>query len=185
MQYMTLAEFNPNSRMEIASLTKIMTCLLILKIAERFKIDLKQAYTKVGHKAASLQGTTAKLSYADYVCVGDLLYGMMLPSGNDAAQTLAEWGGKTIRFFCNKQTIKSSPRKTKLIRKGDLFKRTSIGLFIYHMNILAKALSMKNSRFANAHGLINKKNYSCSSDVTKLCVYAMQRLDFRGIVSRK
>lgn len=66
-----------------------------------------------------------------------------------------------------------------------MFKRTPIGLFIYHMNILSKALSMSNTRFANTHGLINKKNYSCSSDLIKLCVYAMQRNDFRGVVSRK
>lgn len=88
-QYTCLAEFNPDVKMEIASLTKIMTCLLVLMIAERFKIDLRHAYSKVGHKAANLQGTTAQLLYADHICVWDLLHGMMLPSGNDAAQTLA------------------------------------------------------------------------------------------------
>ena len=75
--------------MEIASLTKIMTCLLVLQLSEKFKIDLKFARTKVGQKAADLRGTTAKLLYADTASVYDILHGMMLPSGNDAAQTLA------------------------------------------------------------------------------------------------
>lgn len=184
-EYTCLAEFNPDSRMEIASLTKIMTCLLVLMIAEKFKIDLRHAYAKVGHKAASLQGTTAKLLYADVVCVWDLLHGMMLPSGNDAAQTLAEWGGKAIRACCGRYLSRASPRKIKLIKLGEAFKKTPIGLFIYHMNTLSKVLSLVNTRFANVHGLINKKNYSCSSDLTKLCIYAMQRHDFRSIVVRR
>jgi D-alanyl-D-alanine carboxypeptidase (penicillin-binding protein 5/6) len=60
-----------------------------------------------------------------------------------------------------------------------------MSLFIYHMNAVAKALRLRNTRFANPHGLMNKKNYSCSDDLTKLCIYAMQREDFRRIVAKR
>lgn len=41
------------------------------------------------------------------------------------------------------------------------------------MNNIAKILNLTNTKFSNVHGLINKKNYSCSSDVMKICLYAM------------
>jgi D-alanyl-D-alanine carboxypeptidase len=47
------------------------------------------------------------------------------------------------------------------------------------MNILAKTLDLKNTHFANVHGLMNKKNYSTSNDIMKLCLYSMKRRDFR------
>lgn len=46
-----------------------------------------------------MQGTSAKLSYSDVCTIYDLLHGLMLPSGNDAAIALGEWGGKIIRKY--------------------------------------------------------------------------------------
>ncbi len=70
-------------------MTKIMTCLLVLLIGEMVKLDLKKVQTKVSHRSASLQGTTARLESCDSITIYDLLHGMMLPSGNDAAMALA------------------------------------------------------------------------------------------------
>lgn len=75
--------------MEIASLTKIMTCLLVILITNKFSIDRKTTYIKVGQKASNIQGTSANLEYLDFLSINDLLYGLMLPSGNDAAAALA------------------------------------------------------------------------------------------------
>lgn len=47
-----------------------------------------------------MHGTSAKLNYSDIFSVYELLHALMLPSGNDAAIALAEWGGKTIRKYC-------------------------------------------------------------------------------------
>jgi D-alanyl-D-alanine carboxypeptidase len=48
-----------------------------------------------------MPGTSAGLTYSDILTVYDLLHGLMLPSGNDAAIALAEWGGKNIRKYCS------------------------------------------------------------------------------------
>lgn len=47
-----------------------------------------------------MPGTSAGLAYSDTLTVYQLLHALMLPSGNDAAVSLAEWGGKTIRKYC-------------------------------------------------------------------------------------
>lgn len=66
-----------------------MTCLLVLLISEKFKINLKIAEAVVSPKASQLQGTSARLQSGDVLQVYDLLHGLMLPSGNDAAVALA------------------------------------------------------------------------------------------------
>lgn len=114
-EYNALFGQNSEMKLEIASLTKIMTCLLVLLLSERFKVDLRTAETCVSQKASKLQGTTAKLQNGDSIKIIDLLHGLMLPSGNDAALALAEWGGKTIRSRCCVKVNKprqdcSSPR---------------------------------------------------------------------------
>ena len=72
---------------EIASLTKIMTCYLILSLIDTGKInvDLNIDYAIVSKKAAEVAGTKANLKKGDKLKIIDLLYGLMLPSGNDAA----------------------------------------------------------------------------------------------------
>jgi D-alanyl-D-alanine carboxypeptidase len=79
---------NEKERVEIASITKIMTCYLILIIAERFCIDIKKEKLIVSERASKMPGTSAKLAYSDMLTVYDILHGLMLPSGNDAAISL-------------------------------------------------------------------------------------------------
>ena len=82
---------------EIASLTKIMTAYTALMLTKRFNIDLASTKVQIPGKASSLCGTTACLGEGDTVSMHDLLYGMMLPSGNDAAQSIAECCGRLLR----------------------------------------------------------------------------------------
>ena len=77
-----------------------MTCYLVLKIGKLFSIDLRLEKTLVSKKAARMPGTSAGLEYSDTLTIHDLLHALMLPSGNDAAVVLGEWGGKTIRRYC-------------------------------------------------------------------------------------
>lgn len=74
----------------MASLTKIMTMMVTLKLSKELKIDMKNTWFRVSALAASTIGTSADLTENQRVTVHDLLYGLMLPSGNDAAMTLAE-----------------------------------------------------------------------------------------------
>lgn len=76
-----------------------MTCYLILTIADKFGLDVRKEKTIVSERAAKMPGTSAKLAYSDVLTVYDLLHGLMLPSGNDAAIALGEWGGKQIKKY--------------------------------------------------------------------------------------
>ena len=87
---------NENQSREIASLTKIMTLWTILKLLEVYSINERTIYFTVSQYAASIGGTSANLKSGDELTILDLLYGMMLPSGNDAALCLAQNFNKII-----------------------------------------------------------------------------------------
>ena len=74
----------------MASLTKMMTGILAIELATELKLNLHKTWFKVSAYAASMTGTTAGLIELQRVNIFDLLHGLMLPSGNDAAMTLAE-----------------------------------------------------------------------------------------------
>jgi len=92
---------------EIASLTKMMTCYVSIQLAKELKLDLNKTYFYVSEGASITPGTTAYLKKGQRLKVIDLLHGLMLPSGNDAAITLAEnFGEKLIKFRAQR-----SPKK--------------------------------------------------------------------------
>ena len=78
-----------------------MTCLLIINISRVFNLDLKKETHRVSEKASKMPGTSTFLCYSDVLTIYELLHGLMLPSGNDAAVALGEWGGKIIRKYCS------------------------------------------------------------------------------------
>lgn len=81
---------------EIASLTKIMTCFVCLDLIERGIIS-EDSTVEISRRAADMIGTSANLEEGDIVNIWDLLHGLMLPSGNDAARALAEFCGAKIK----------------------------------------------------------------------------------------
>lgn len=87
-QTKSIYSLNDKERLEIASITKTMTCYLVLIIAEKFGLDVRKEKIIVSERAAKMPGTSAKLAYSDMLSIYDLLHGLMLPSGNDAAIAL-------------------------------------------------------------------------------------------------
>ena len=176
---LTIARLNPRfeiilsrdqmEKRKIASLTKIMTLHCSLKISKLFKIDLNSTIVTISEKGASINGTSAQLKPGDKLSLYDLLYGMMLPSGNDAAHSLAEYFGKVIiaskLFNCSRND--------------------AVRAFIDYMNQQAKLLKMHNTFYMNPHGLDNKEAYSCSEDVAKLCAVVLKNDLFRSIARTK
>ena len=75
-----------------------MTAICTIELCEKFSINLSTTFFKVTEWAASTNGTTANLISQAWISVEDLLYGLMLPSGNDAAVVLAENLGAIIYF---------------------------------------------------------------------------------------
>ena len=116
-----------NLRREVASMTKMMTAYVVNRLAKNEILNYNDI-VEVSPHAASINGTTAKLEAGDELCVGDLMYGLMLPSGNDAAYALAQ--------HCT--TILGG---------------TGIRLFIEDMNTWARRLGMKDTKYNNPHGL--------------------------------
>lgn len=94
-----------------------------------------------------------------------MLYGLLLPSGNDAANELAFWAGSL------------------LTNSNDL--RVNQKAFIAEMNRRARLLGLKNSKFANSHGLPNQEARSTAADIAKLCCVCMKIQLFKTIVSCK
>ncbi|OMJ82894.1 hypothetical protein SteCoe_16291 [Stentor coeruleus] len=154
--------FNDIQIREVASLTKIMTCILCLNVISFNQMSLDRKII-VSTRAANTNGTTAGLRSGDTLTLRDLLYGLMLPSGNDAAVILAEYFGDFLYPNCIKPVKK----------------------FVFEMNKVAVEVGMSSSHFANPHGLMHKKNLACARDIGKLACYALRDRIFKEIVNCK
>jgi D-alanyl-D-alanine carboxypeptidase (penicillin-binding protein 5/6) len=83
-------------RREVASLTKIMTFYTALQLVDKYEIDIKTEFVTVCDEVSAVTGTTANLLTGDKMTVEQLFYGLMLPSGNDAAHCLAKFFGEIL-----------------------------------------------------------------------------------------
>ena len=152
---------NDNEIREIASLTKIMTCIICLNLLKSNEDLLSK--TKISYRASQTTGTSAELKTGDEVTIQSLFYGLMLPSGNDAAWALAEYFGLKLAPFSNKPVTR----------------------FISEMNKTAREIGLLSTHFANPHGLMIKKNLSTAKDVGKLACFALKNETFREIVNTR
>ncbi len=144
-----LYEKDADRKSLIASTTKIMTGLLA---CESGRLGRTVA---VPAEAVGVEGSSLYLKAGQLVTVEQLLYGMMLHSGNDAAAALA------------------------IVLAG------SQAAFVAAMNDRAGELGLAGTRFANPHGLDDEENYSTARDLGRLAAAAMENEDFRRVVSAK
>jgi D-alanyl-D-alanine carboxypeptidase (penicillin-binding protein 5/6) len=82
---------------EVASLTKMMTFYTIVRLMKRWNMQPKTTLITISYAGSQVTGTTADLTEGDVLSIEQLFHGMMLPSGNDAAYTLAEYFGKQLK----------------------------------------------------------------------------------------
>ncbi len=144
-----LYEKNAHSRLSMASTTKIMTTLLVIENA-----DLNDSITAT-REMVMVEGTSMGLMPGDVITYEGLCYGMLLESGNDAANAAAiALAGSRERF-------------------ADL------------MNQKAEELGMKNSHFVTPSGLDDKEHYSTAYDMALLACAAMKNPTFAKIASTK
>jgi len=142
-------EKNPDKEMRIASLTKIMTAIIAIEYG-----DL-HSYVKVSDNAFGVEGSSIYLQKGEKILLEDILYGLMLRSGNDAAVAIAEHIGGSVEGF------------------------------VYLMNEKAAYLGMTGTHFANPHGLDADNHYSTPKDMAILTAYALKNPTFKKIVSTK
>lgn len=87
---------------EVASLTKIMTCHVVIMLSKQWNLNITKTKILISDVASDIRGTTANLCTGDLISIEKLLYGLMLPSGNDAAFALAQYFG--YKLFTKKYT---------------------------------------------------------------------------------
>jgi len=165
---------------EVASLTKIMTLFVAIKLMKRFNINPYTSVVPISEYAASMTGTSALLESGDKLFLGDLLHGMMLPSGNDAALALSEYFGKLLRSTVLPPIDLDPKEQQEYINRLSPRK-----LFIKEMNRITQELKMNDTVFANPHGLMNFNNHSSAQDIAKLASVAMKEPYFFEIVNCK
>lgn len=134
------------ARLEIASVTKLMTAAVVLRLARKEPDTLRETVT-VGASSARVGGSTAALQAGDRLSVEDLLYGLLLPSGNDAAAALAEHFGPRFR-----------PAGEVGAKLG------AAECFVFEMNRTAAELGLKETSYKNPHGLPERGHLSTARD---------------------
>ena len=140
---------NPDERSLIASTTKIMTALIVCEqcnVLDRMRIP---------KEAVGIEGSSMYLKEGEVLTIQELLYGLMLSSGNDAAVALAIYCGGTVEGFAEL------------------------------MNDKARNLGLTGTHFENPNGLDSPGHYSTARDLAKLAAYAMKNPIFYKTVSAK
>lgn len=155
-----IAGFNETEPRALASTTKIMTALLVLTLADADPKALDEIVT-YSQRAANTTGSSAKLRAGEKLPVRELLYGLLLPSGNDAAVALAEHFGGRFK-----------PRDSQ--------ENDAMRLFVAEMNNRAKVMGLKDMSFVDPNGL--GANKSSARDMGVLAWHAMQNSRFRDYV---
>ena len=144
-----LYEQNARSKKYMASTTKILTAITII---ENVNVD---DVVKVTSKTVGIEGSSIYLEEGEELSVKELLYGLMLASGNDCAETLAVYCSGSKENFANL------------------------------MNVTAKKIGANNSNFVTPHGLHDDNHYTTAYDLAIISSYAMKNEIFREIVNTK
>lgn len=161
-----VGEFKSDVVVDVASTTKIMTAHVILQLIRKDESLLEQPVT-FSERAARTSGSSCELQPGEKLAVREMLYALLLPSGNDAAVALAEHFGR---------------RFEPTTRKAD---DDGLARFVAEMNRGAKRLEMSATRYANPNGLPEKGHSSTAGDLVRLTAAARQSPLFREIVSTR
>lgn len=141
--------YNADAKKYMASTTKILTAIVIIE-----NCNLNEV-VEVNKQTTGIEGSSIYLEAGEKLTVKQLLYGLMLRSGNDCAQTLA--------VHCSK----------------------NISNFAALMNQTALKIGANNSNFVNPHGLHDDNHYTTANDLALISCYAMKNQTFREIVATK
>lgn len=144
-----LYEHNSNEKRGMASTTKIMTALCALEYGDMNKM------VTISPTSSGVEGSSMYLAKGEKISMTDLVYGLMLVSGNDAATAIAE-------------NVSGSVEK-----------------FAQLMNKKAAEIGAYNTSFTNPHGLSDENHYTTAHDLAKITAYAMQNPTFCEIVATK
>lgn len=159
-----LAGDHQDEKRDPASTTKMMTAYLVTLLAQQDPKVLEEVVT-FSERADWTPGTTAQVRAGERVAVRELLYGLLLPSGNDAAVAFAEHFGERLAD-----------------EKDKAAKLDAYDSFIAAMNRKAAELGMTSTHFDNPHGLTSAGHQTTAADLAHLAVAAWRVPEFRTVV---
>ncbi|HEY3393694.1 MAG TPA: serine hydrolase [Lacipirellulaceae bacterium] len=162
-----LAGEHDQEKRDPASTTKIMTAFIVMRLAEKDPKVLEEIVTFTS-RADNTPGSTSGVREGEKLTVGELLYGLMLPSGNDASVALAE------HFGARYGAMDGGPDHEKI---------DSYDHFIQQMNDLAKDIGLRSTHFENPNGLPSDEHKTTARDLATLAHQALRVPLFRKIVS--
>ena len=152
---------------EAASTTKIMTAFAVLEYAKAHPEVLDEIIT-FSKAADDTVGSTAAVRVGEQVSVRNLLYGLLLPSGNDASVALAEHVGGKL----NAEEAESDSTK-------------DYAAFVELMNTTAQRIGMSETHYKNTHGLPDAEHVTTATDLLRLASHATKHTLFRQISSTR
>ncbi len=159
-----LAGDHEDEKRDPASTTKMMTCYLVTSLADKDPSVLQEIVT-FSERADKTPGSTSEVKAGEKLPVEELLYGMMLPSGNDATVAFAEHFGERLADEKDKE------------KHLDAYE-----CFVSAMNRKAAELGMTRTHFNNTHGLPSPGHQTTARDLAHLAFVAFQLPEFRKVV---
>ncbi len=172
-----------DKRIYPASMTKILTLALAMEYLEPHELI---TVSKTAMDATTPNSTMMGLVTGEELEANELYFGMMLPSGNDAANVL----GEEIAKHYNAQkgalpttTPLPTPNADGSPTTEDPNKFSLIGQYAYIANMKIQELGLTNSHFMNPNGLQNEKHYTTSKELAMMFNYALQFEDFCRVIS--
>ncbi len=141
---------NENMKLPMASTTKILTAITVIQNCNNLDETIQ-----IDDRAVGVEGSSIYLKQGEIISVRDLLYGLMLRSGNDSAVALACYIGGNVENFAKM------------------------------MNETAKNIGANDSNFVTPHGLDHKEHYTTAKDLANITAYALNNPIFKEIVSSK
>jgi D-alanyl-D-alanine carboxypeptidase len=147
-------EHNADAKLPLASTTKIVTAITVIEAFENAGRNLDEKF-KIDDRAIGIEGTSIYLKKGEQLSARELLLGLMLRSGNDAANALA---------------LSVSP---------------NIPAFAAKMNETSGKAGAENSSFKNPHGLDEEGHFTTARDLAKISAYAMKNPTFAEIVGTR
>ena len=172
-----------DKRIYPASMTKILTLALAMEYLEPHELI---TVSKTAMDATTPNSTMMGLVTGEELEANELYFGMMLPSGNDAANVL----GEEIAKHYNAQkgalpttTPLPTPNADGSPTTEDPNKFSLIGQYAYIANMKIQELGLTNSHFMNPNGLQNEKHYTTAKELAMMFNYALQFEDFCRVIS--
>ncbi len=162
----TLWGQNENKPVEMASTTKMMTALIVVRLAKADPKVLDEILT-FSDRADRTVGSTSGVKAGEQVPVRELLYGLLLPSGNDAAEAFAEHFNARLAPEKESGSTAAAP----------------IAHFVAEMNREARDLGLRETHFVNPHGLPAPGHKSSARDLARLAQVALLDQTFARVVA--